>query len=216
VVVRYENGELTVKANNAPLVDVLRAICGQIGAVLEAPAEAREPILMTLGPAPARLVLASLLDGSQFKYAMRQAADDPSALANVIVFPKTKDSKALRPVVQDGVSQGPDSSATAASTGSGQDAKQLMRELITQAQTEVANSGGIVFDNHGGDENARDGDPASTTPQTDASAVLKLVEAQISAIGDAAASSANSPQIGQQVDPAALGNTVGRTRHRRH
>ena len=216
VVVSYENGELTIKANNAPLVDVLRAVCGRIGAELDAPPEAREPIHMILGPAPARLVLAALLDGSQLNYAMRKTADDPNALASVIVFPKAKDSKTFGPIAQDRVSQNQVSSTTApAPPGSATDTKQLMRELLTQAKAEMANSGGIVLGTQGVDENAGDADVASTAPQIEAANVLKLVEAQITAIGDAAATDINSSQTGQPASDAALQNLVGRPRHRR-
>src|SRR5712691_2440647 len=47
VVVTYENGEVTVKARNATLGQVLRAICSQIGADLDAESEDREPIVGT-------------------------------------------------------------------------------------------------------------------------------------------------------------------------
>jgi hypothetical protein len=213
VVVRYENGELTIKANHAPLVDVLRAVCGQIGAELDAPTEAREPILIILGPAPARLVLGSLLDGSQFHYAMRQAADDPSALASVIVFPKTKDSKMLRPDAQDSVRQGQVGSTTSTSSGSGPDAKQVMRELLLEAKAEVANSGGVFLDLQG-DENSGDADAGAQ--KVDAGTMLQKVEAQMKAIEDAAATGANSPQTGQLADPTAPApvNPAGRPRHR--
>ena len=216
VVVTYEDGQLTIEAKNAQLIDVLRAVCTRIGAELDAPPEASEPILITLGPAPARVVLTALLDGSQFHYAMKGAADDPNVLASVIVFPKTKDSKTLRPVAQDSVSQRQVNSATATSIGSEPDTKQLMRELITQAQAELANSGGIVFDGHGGDENASDAEPASTVPQPNVATVLKLVEAQISALGDAAATDANSPQMGQGLGALTSQNPVVIPRHRRH
>ncbi len=210
VAVRYENGQLTIEAKNAPLIDILRAVCSQIGAELDAPPEAREPILLTLGPAPARVVLVALLDGSQFHYAMREAADDPNILESVIVFPKTKDSKTLGRVAQDSASQRQAESTTAATTESGPDPKQLMKELLTQARVELASSGGVLLDPQGGDENGGDADLG--TQKADAAAVLKLVEAQIGAIGDAAVTDANSPQTGQQaVTPD---NTAGRLRHR--
>jgi hypothetical protein len=214
-VVTYENGQLTIEAKNAPLIDVLRAVCSQIGAELDAPPEAREPILMTLGPAPARVVLAALLDGSQLHYAMREAAGDPGALESVIVFPKTNDSKTLGPVAQDGVSQRKVSSTNAPSTGTGSeppsDAKQLMGELLTQAQAELANSGGAAVIELGGDENSADGDR-----KVDVATMLRQVEAQMMTIGDAVATDANSPQTGQQAGAVVPGGPVAIPRRRRH
>jgi hypothetical protein len=188
------------------LIDVLRAVCSQIGAELEAPPAASEPILMSLGPAPARVVLAALLDGSQFNYAMRKAADDPNVLEKLLVFPKTKDSKTLGPVAQDSVSQSQVNSTTAATTESKPDTKQMMRELLTRARVELASSGGLVLDPQGGDENG--------AQKTDAATLLKLLEAQIGAIGDAAATGADSPQTGQQPGAEAPNNPLGRSRHR--
>jgi hypothetical protein len=156
-------------------------------------------------------VLASLLNGTHFNYVMQASDADPRIPARVIISPRTKDSGA-----QIQVGQAQVSSAAATSTGSEPDVKQLMRELLTQAQAELANSGGIVFDNHGEAGNAGDADPASTAQQPDAVAFLKLVEAQIPSIGDAAATDANSPQAGQQPGAVAPGNPAARFRHRRH
>ena len=53
-VVTYQNGELTIRARNAPLIDVLRAVCSQTGAVLDIPSAADERIFAILGPGRAR------------------------------------------------------------------------------------------------------------------------------------------------------------------
>ena len=214
VVVTYENRQLTIEARNAPLIDVLRAVCSQIGTELDAPPEAREPILLTLGPAPARLVLAALLDGSQLHYAMREAADDPNVLESIIVFPKTKDAKTLGPAAQDSISQRHVNSTTGTTTESGPDQKQLMKELLTQARVELASSGGVLLDPQGGDEPG--GDAYAGAQKADAANVLKLVEAQIGAIGDAAAATgADSLQIGPEVGAVAPDNPVSSPRRRR-
>jgi hypothetical protein len=211
-VVKYLNGKLTVRANNARLSEVLREVCTQVGAALDFPSGADAPIFGVVGPGPAREVIATLLDGAQFTYAMARSAADPNALASVLVFPKSTDSKTLGPVSQDMVGQEQVNSKTVDSTPSGAETKKMMGELLTQAKAELANSGGIVFDNHGG-ENAGDAESASTAPQPDAATFLKLVEAQIGAIGDAAATDANSPQ---QLAPATSQNPVSTPRRRRH
>ncbi len=213
VVVTYRNGELTIKARNAPLVDILRAVCSQIGAVLDFSSERTDPILAAVGPAPAKEVLASLLHDAHFNYAMAESPDDPNALASVIVFPKTKDSKTLGLVARDGVSPGQVNSTTATTTESRTDTKQQMRELLTQARAELASSGGILLGPQGGDENG--GDAGSGAQKVDAAAILDQVEAQIGAIGDNAASGADSPQTGPPPGTAAPVMPDGRPRHRR-
>jgi len=205
VIVSYENGELTIKAKNAPLGDVLRAVCVKVGAELVAPPEARQPILMILGPAPARLALAYLLDQFQFNFAMMAGAHDPNALASVVVFSESKDSKLFGSVEEAKVIEEQSGSKVGASTttdtGSRSDARQMMKELLTAAKAEI-NSGGLVLDAYPDSENAGDGNPASTAPQPDAAAALKLVEARLAAIGDSPATSTGSSQTAQE--PAAV------------
>src|SRR5438034_4254095 len=144
-VVTYKNGQLTIEANNASLIDVLRAICKQIGAELDAQAVADERIFSVLGPGPAREVLAALLGNSQFNYAMAESPNDPNTLASVVVFPKTKgsaqqvagDSGAQNRVIQEqaqGSSTDPKASAIAMKSS----LKQMKELLVATARTEVA------------------------------------------------------------------------------
>src|SRR6266566_3447866 len=56
VVVTYENAELTIKSHSAPLIEVLHAVCSQIGAELDAPSVADETVLGIIGPGPTREV----------------------------------------------------------------------------------------------------------------------------------------------------------------
>jgi hypothetical protein len=93
-VVSYENSELTIKSRSAPLIEVLRAVCSQIGADLDAPPEADEIVLGVAGPGPARKVLASMLDGSPYDLATSGSAEDPNALSRVVVIRKSKESAA--------------------------------------------------------------------------------------------------------------------------
>src|SRR5258708_141016 len=53
-VVIYENAALIIAAQSAPLIDVLRQVCSQIGAELDAPSEATELTVGFFGPGPAR------------------------------------------------------------------------------------------------------------------------------------------------------------------
>src|SRR4029077_19127542 len=87
LIVSYENGELTIKARNAPLLEVVRRVCKQVGADIDAPVGASEPIFVDLGPGPARAVLTSLLSGSRFNYALQASEQDPNVLARIILDP---------------------------------------------------------------------------------------------------------------------------------
>ena len=78
-----------------------------------------------------------------------------------------------------------------------------MKELLATARAEVA--GGAVIETQG----------EAGMVGADAATILGQVEAQLNAIGDAAATDGNSAQIGQQA-AAAPENPVGRPRHRRH
>jgi len=91
-VVMYQNGGLTVEAQSAPLIDILREVCGQMGAELDAPPEAIEPVVGFFGPGPAREVLASLLKDSEYELATAGSVEDANAIVRVVVFSKTKDS----------------------------------------------------------------------------------------------------------------------------
>src|ERR1700757_2501079 len=55
--VTFANGQLTIKAHNAPLIEVVRAVCTQIGAELDAKVEPRAAVLGIMGPGPAKEVL---------------------------------------------------------------------------------------------------------------------------------------------------------------
>ena len=210
-VVTYQNGELTIKARNAPLMDILRAVCSQLGAVLDSEAASDEPIVAILGPRPVREVLAALLSDSQLNYALSGSPIDPSTLARVIVFPKTKDSKASGLVAQDMVSQEQLSSANGSTNSIGiTSGLSQVKELLTAAKAEVANSEGILLDNGAENGNGGDAEPAGGAPGVDASIILELIEAQINANGDAAsdASNSKSPQPGQQAGAGTPQNPI--------
>jgi hypothetical protein len=95
VVVTYLNDELTIKARNVPLIDVLNAVGRQTGAQLDiSSVDGHEPIVANLGPGPAREVLASLLNSRGLNYAMGGSADDPKALGQVFILPRSYEADA--------------------------------------------------------------------------------------------------------------------------
>jgi hypothetical protein len=88
-VVRYEDGKLTVVAKNSTLGDILRAIAAKTGASIDVPEGANERVVSQLGPAPARDVMAALLNGSHFNYVMVGTETNPDSVAHVILTAKS-------------------------------------------------------------------------------------------------------------------------------
>jgi hypothetical protein len=96
VVVAYQNGELTIEARNAPLVEVLRSACSELGAVLEGAVGATDRVVVHLGPGPPPEVLASLLEG-RLNYAVAGTIGDRNAApVRVIVFGRVRARRAER------------------------------------------------------------------------------------------------------------------------
>ena len=89
-VVSYVDGKLTVVAKNSTLGDVLRAIAAKTGASIDIPESANERIVSQLGPAPARDVMASLLNGSHYNYVMVGTETNPNSVAHVILTAKSE------------------------------------------------------------------------------------------------------------------------------
>jgi hypothetical protein len=87
--VSFQGGQLTISAQNSTLGDILKAVRAQTGATIELPGNASERVVGQFGPAPARDVLASLLNGSHFNYMLLGSATDPNALDRVILMAKS-------------------------------------------------------------------------------------------------------------------------------
>ena len=166
-VITYTNGELTIKARGASLVDVLRAVCSRIGAELDASGVRDEAVLGIAGPGTVKDVLASMLDGSPYDFATSGSANDPTALARVVVFAKGKDSsKAKRladqakndadsPRSQDSATKTQDAGRQAAQAADSRVAPTLspaevqsrvseVRDLLVQMQSELGQTGGAA------------------------------------------------------------------------
>ena len=87
--VSYQGGQLTIVAPNSTLADILRAVRKQTAAEIEIPANASERVVTHLGPAPAREVVAELLNGSRFNYVLLGSPTDASLLTRVVLVAKT-------------------------------------------------------------------------------------------------------------------------------
>ena len=90
--VSFQGGQLTIAAQNSTLGDILKAVRAQTGATVDFPGNASERVVGNFGPAPARDVLTSLLNGSHFNYLLLGSATDPTALDRVILTAKSGSS----------------------------------------------------------------------------------------------------------------------------
>jgi hypothetical protein len=87
--VTFNNGLLTIIAENSTLSDILRAVRTQTGAAIEMPPNATERVVTHLGPGVPRDVLASLLNGSHFNYVMLGSPTNPDKVDRVILTSKS-------------------------------------------------------------------------------------------------------------------------------
>ncbi len=87
--VTYSEGQLTVKAQNSTLADILKAIHTQTGAQIDVPGNAAERVVGQFGPGPARDVLSQLLNGSHFNYVLLGSEANPFGLDKVILLAKS-------------------------------------------------------------------------------------------------------------------------------
>jgi hypothetical protein len=83
--VNFQNGRLSILAQNSTLSDILREVRKRTGASIEIPPNATERVVASLGPAPPRDVLAALLNGTSFNYVMVGSVADPTALSSVVL-----------------------------------------------------------------------------------------------------------------------------------
>ena len=87
--VKYENGLLTIGAQNATLADILHEVRKLTGATIDIPpAGASERVVVQLGPGAPRDVLAALLNGTSFNYVMLGTPSDPTSVASVMLMAK--------------------------------------------------------------------------------------------------------------------------------
>lgn len=93
--VTFQNGQLTIVAENSTIGDVLRAVRNKTGASVEMPPNATQRIVSHVGPGSARDVLASFLNGCDFNYVLLGAAGDSGAVQKIIVTPKPAGSGAV-------------------------------------------------------------------------------------------------------------------------
>jgi hypothetical protein len=92
----YQNGELTIEAQNANLRDVLHVMSSQTGALIDIPPGPDERVVGVFGPGSPHDVLVSLLNGSRFNYVIQGAAAHPEKLERVTLSLRFKDPAAYQ------------------------------------------------------------------------------------------------------------------------
>ncbi len=176
----YQNAALTIAAHGAPLIDVLREVCSQLGAELDAPSEANEPVVGIFGPGPAREVLVSLLNGSHYELGTAGSVEGAQALVRVVVFAKSKNSDKQEAKTPGAVTAAAESVTQPQpdSTRSGEKASaQEMLELLSEAKTNFV------------DNEADPEDPSTAVVKGQTGDIFKALEAIIK---NAAAAEGNS------------------------
>ncbi len=84
--VTYNNGQLTIVAQNATLSQVLRSVQSLTGASIEMPSGASsERVVGQLGPGQPRDVLNALLNGTKFNYIILGVNGNPGGVQKVIL-----------------------------------------------------------------------------------------------------------------------------------
>jgi hypothetical protein len=87
--VTYQNGLLTIAAQNATLGEILRDVRTLTGASIDIPqGGGSERVIAQLGPGAPRDVLAQLLNGTSFNYVMVGSTSDPNAVATMMLSSK--------------------------------------------------------------------------------------------------------------------------------
>jgi hypothetical protein len=81
--VSYEDGLLSISAQDAPLSDILAQLHQRTGATIDAPADMDDHIAVELGPGPAVQVVAALLEATHFNYLIAGAANKPGAVQSI-------------------------------------------------------------------------------------------------------------------------------------
>jgi hypothetical protein len=92
--VTYDDGKLTILAENSTLSEVLFAVRAATGTNIDLPGGAApQRIWIKLGPGPARQVLRDLLDSTEFNYVIQASATDADGVGSISLTFRSKGSE---------------------------------------------------------------------------------------------------------------------------
>jgi hypothetical protein len=181
--VSFTGGQLTISAQNSTLGDILKAVRTQTGATIDLPGTAPERVVGHFGPAPARDVLAALLNGSHFNFVLLGSATDPGALDRVILLAKSSGSAAAN-----------SQPAEQAANNQNMYARPMASVAAPMAPAPGGNT--VVVDGQDAQEEATDDSADATTD--DAQATDDQTDQTDQAADDQAATDEQQQQDGQQ------------------
>jgi hypothetical protein len=118
--VSYEDGLLSISAQDAPLSDILAQLHQRTGATIDAPADMDDRIAAELGPGPAVQVVAALLEATHFNYLIAGTANKPGAVQSIQLTVKPSfdaEAEAPAPAPEEDRPVAPQSSVKANLTG---------------------------------------------------------------------------------------------------
>jgi hypothetical protein len=93
--VAFQNGLLTIAAENSTLADVLAQVRAKTGASIDIPPSAgAQRVVIHAGPLPPREALLALLTGSGFDYVIVGSDQDPESVQRVILTPHQAGARA--------------------------------------------------------------------------------------------------------------------------
>ncbi|MFI5088008.1 MAG: hypothetical protein ACHP7P_09560 [Terriglobales bacterium] len=124
----YQNGLLTITAQNATLREIMDRVRESTGAVVEVPA-LNERVTVQLGPQPPAIVIAALLEGSPVNYVIVGGAGDANAIRAIQVT---------------------------AEPAAGLDPAPAPSPTVAQAEAEAARARALLIAQTGGDEGVWD------------------------------------------------------------
>lgn len=89
--ITYEDGQLTIVAENSRLSEVMSALRAAMGADIDLPASvAGQRIWIRLGPGPARRVLRDLLDNTELDYVIQASDTEVEGIRSVLLTARSK------------------------------------------------------------------------------------------------------------------------------
>ena len=89
--ITYEDGQLTIVAENSQLSEIMSALRAAMGADIDLPASvAHQRIWVRLGPGPARKVLRDLLDNTELDYVIQASDTDEQGIRSVLLTLRSK------------------------------------------------------------------------------------------------------------------------------
>lgn len=199
--------QLTIAAENATLGSIFAEVQRCIGVRIDLPEDssANDRVYLHLGPGPARVVLLSLLDSTDFNYILQPSASDPNQVESVLLTARTQDTKE-------------DPSARQPSMNAG-------RRAWFEAQRQHRSSANSGEESSGSAQTEADptasaalAPTAADTPRTDpAPAAAAQAAAPVDTSGDKTpASPAGTPDTAVSTDSAATGTESDPARQLQH